>query len=103
MKIWLDDVRPAPDGYIWCHSVNEAKRLISKNPDSVTMVDLDHDLGDFAGDGGDGICLLDFLVEKNLFYKISLHTMNYVAMKNMIRILKRHSDNSNWSEWRCKC
>ena len=28
MKLWIDDVRPAPEGYIWCKSVNEAKRAI---------------------------------------------------------------------------
>ena len=28
MKIWVDDVRPAPDGYEWCKSVNDAKRKI---------------------------------------------------------------------------
>lgn len=28
MKIWLDDIRPAPNGYIHCHSVNEAIELI---------------------------------------------------------------------------
>ena len=28
MKLWIDDVRPAPEGYVWCKSVNEAKRVI---------------------------------------------------------------------------
>lgn len=28
MKIWIDDVRPAPEGYEWCKSVNDAKRKI---------------------------------------------------------------------------
>lgn len=28
MKIWLDDIRPAPKGYVWCKSVNIAKRTI---------------------------------------------------------------------------
>lgn len=27
MKIWLDDIRPAPKGYIWCKSVNNAKKV----------------------------------------------------------------------------
>ena len=31
MKIWLDDLREAPEGYILCRSVNEAKRLIEEN------------------------------------------------------------------------
>lgn len=28
MKIWIDDVRPAPDGYVWLRSVDEAKECI---------------------------------------------------------------------------
>lgn len=23
VNIWLDDIRPAPEGYIWCKSVNQ--------------------------------------------------------------------------------
>ena len=28
MKLWIDDIRPAPEGYIWVKSVNEAKEAI---------------------------------------------------------------------------
>ena len=28
MKLWIDDVRPAPEGYIWCKSVVHTKILI---------------------------------------------------------------------------
>ncbi len=28
MKIWVDDIRPAPKGYEWCKSVNETIKLI---------------------------------------------------------------------------
>lgn len=28
MKLWIDDVRPAPEGYEWIASVNEAKATI---------------------------------------------------------------------------
>ena len=34
MKIWLDDLRPAPAGFVWCRSVNEAKRLIAEQETS---------------------------------------------------------------------
>lgn len=30
MKLWIDDLRPAPEGYIWCKSVDEAKLEILK-------------------------------------------------------------------------
>ena len=28
MKLWIDDIRPAPNDYLWCKSVNEAKDCI---------------------------------------------------------------------------
>lgn len=32
MKLWIDDVRPAPEGYVWCKSVIDA-RCVIKHPD----------------------------------------------------------------------
>lgn len=68
MKIWLDDIRPAPEGYVWCKSVNIAKRTIESAEEPIVLIDCDHDLGDYAYDGGDGIKLLDWLVENKRFY-----------------------------------
>lgn len=33
MKLWVDDVRPAPKGYVWCNSVNveNMRRIIKRN------------------------------------------------------------------------
>lgn len=93
MKIWLDDIRPAPDGYEIAHSVNEAINLILKAENDgvrITAIDCDHDLGDYAMDGGDGIKLLDWLVERNTFYPIELHTANPVGRDNMARLIKRY-------------
>jgi hypothetical protein len=28
MKLWIDDVRPAPEGYVWFKTVNESKEMI---------------------------------------------------------------------------
>ena len=46
MKIWLDDLRPAPEGYVWCRSVNEAIRFIKSTEGEIELIDCDHDLGD---------------------------------------------------------
>ena len=51
MKIWLDDIRPAPEGYVWCKSVNIAKRTIESAEEPILLIDCDHDLGDYAYDG----------------------------------------------------
>jgi hypothetical protein len=90
IKIWIDDVRPAPKGYIWIRSVNEAKRFfnspIGKNR-IVALVDLDHDAGDFASFGGDYIRLLDWFEETGRNYPIRLHSMNPVGIQNMRRVI----------------
>lgn len=93
MKIWLDDIRPAPDGFVLAHSVNEAIEVIRKAEiDGVVieLIDCDHDLGDYFFDGGDGIKLLDWLCERQTFYPIALHTANPVGRANMLNLIRRH-------------
>lgn len=91
--IWLDDIREAPVGYFHCQSVNEAKKAIEKfekNNIYIVLLDLDHDLGDFYRDGGDGIELVKWLAETNRHYEIKLHTMNPVGRQNMQAIIDRY-------------
>lgn len=122
MKIWLDDLRPAPEGWQWELSVNEAiecivcaerhvesakgmiealkeaglpdshavkwKRWIAEN--TIEMISLDHDLGDQAHDGGDGIKLMDWLLERGTLYPLEFHTANPVGRANMERMYKRY-------------
>lgn len=93
VKIWIDDVREAPTGYVHCHSVNEAVKKIvecEKNNVVIDVIDCDHDLGDYAPDGGDGIKLIDWLAERKTYYPIELHTMNPVGRENMQREVERY-------------
>lgn len=102
MKIWIDDVRPAPNDYeyIWAKSVDEAKLEI-KNIEfyssvesgkwlAITLIDIDHDAGDYAEDGGDYIKLLDWLEETGRNYPIRIHSMNVVGRMNMLAICERN-------------
>ena len=93
IKIWLDDSRPAPGGFLWSHSVDEAKLLIETaegNSIKIDLIDCDHDLGMYAQLGGDGIKLLDWLAERETYYPITLHTMNPVGRENMQRLINRY-------------
>ena len=125
MKIWLDDVRPAPEGYVWCKSVNEAQENIMRTESRVSeimdvatrrlnaldlrayqsilkiasrrdieLIDIDHDAGDYASDGGDYIKLLDWLEETGRNYPIRIHSANAVGVENMRRIIERNG----WKE-----
>ena len=93
MKIWVDDLRPVPEGYEWAKSVNQAISLVEKaeaGGETVELLDLDHDLGDYYSDGGDAIKLLDWLAERCTFYPIRIHTANPVGRENMERMLSRY-------------
>lgn len=100
IKLWIDDVRPAPEGYWLAESVNSAKLAIQIVEDSnsltVELIDLDHDAGDYANDGGDYIKLLDWLEETGRNYPIRIHSMNSVGCANMRRIIERNG----WKEIR---
>ena len=102
MKLWIDDVRHAPEGYTWVKSVNEAKTEIKYTEgavyfgekDKIELIDIDHDAGDFASDGGDYIKLLDWLEETGRNYPIRIHSMNVIGAQNMRSIIERNG----WTE-----
>lgn len=106
MKLWIDDVRPAPEGYVWCKSVNDAKRKIEyceswlnsglKNliGFDIEVIDVDHDAGEYVYFGGDYIRLLDWLEETGRNYPIRIHSQNPVGVANMQRIIERNG----WKE-----
>ena len=101
MKLWIDDCRPAPEGYKWRKSVNAAKRFIKEmermnDPFKlapIEVIDIDHDAGDFASDGGDYIELLKWLEATKRNYPIHIHSMNVVGRMNMEAICRRN----NWT------
>ena len=103
MKIWVDDIRPAPDGYFLCKTTNEVISTIEMmefleelRPDRkiIELIDLDHDAGDFASDGGDYINILNWFEETGRNYPIHIHSMNVVGVENMRRIIERNG----WKE-----
>jgi hypothetical protein len=106
MRLWVDDVRPAPEGYILCKTVDSAKKMIeiygswvdSDNNivDYIELIDIDHDAGIYSRFGGDYIELLNWLEETGRNYPIHIHSMNVVGRENMRRIIQRNG----WKEIR---
>lgn len=93
VKIGVDDLRPVPQGYEGTKSVEETIALIEEIEESggeVELLDLDHDLGDYAQFGGDAIKILDYLAERETFYPIAIHTANPVGRANMERMIDRY-------------
>ena len=127
MKLWIDDVRPAPEGYVWFKSVEKVKHTIIASEKhieramqkgrqcflerdyagrdacyaharrwDIELIDIDHDAGDYACDGGDYIKLLDWLEETGRNYPIRIHSQNPVGVQNMRAIIERNG----WKEIR---
>ena len=107
MKLWIDDVRPAPVDYYWLKSVNQTKFFIEWQEAvcstylpgkagclEIELIDIDHDAGKYACDGGDYIKLLDWLEETGRNYPIRIHSMNVVGVQNMRAIIERNG----WTE-----
>lgn len=97
-SIYVDDMRLCPDGFDrHCYSVNETLNCIRKKyKEGVRqfMLDLDHDAGDMAIDGGDYINILKSLEDlqrsgkmKDCEFFIKIHTMNPVGRMNMKAIV----------------
>lgn len=97
MKIWVDDIRTEPEGYVRCKSTNDTISLISRTLNNclpIELIDLDHDAGDYASAGGDYVNILNWLEENNFLIPIRIHSMNPVGVQNMRNIIKRN----NWVE-----
>lgn len=105
LYLFLDDIRDAPMHRIaqqfqyFClpKSVEESKRYVIeaiKLGINEIWFDLDHDLGDYASQGGDAIKLVDWLVEefhdKNVIFKFHFHSMNPIGVQNMKNAVERY-------------
>ena len=117
MRLWLDDVRPAPEGYNWAKTVREAISLIvAYNRESdycwtqyidncwsrerlehflstwnIDVISCDNDLGEHETEG---YKLLDWLEATGRNYPIHIHTDNAVARERMRAIIERNG----WTE-----
>ena len=107
MKLWIDDVKPAPEGYVWCHSVYRAMKeiVIAENgiedafgivqaPQIIKVIDVDHDAGEYAQYGGHYIKLLEWLEETGRNYPIHIHSDNQINLLWMREIIERNG----WKE-----
>ena len=62
--------------------------------EDIELIDIDHDAGVYAFNGGDYIRLLDWLEETGRNYPIHIHSQNVVGVQNMRRIIERNG----WKE-----
>jgi hypothetical protein len=86
MKIYLDDLRSCPEGFVPAKNYEECINLLLTN--EVTIISLDHDLGQ----GKTGYDVAKFMVENNIFpEKIYIHSANPVGVDNIYQLLNHYA------------
>ena len=109
MKVWHDDIRPAPEGWVWARTNEQARELLENN--DVTTISLDHDLGldhvseqmieddpellFLAGNAEDtGLNLVNWMIEtNNVPETVIIHSWNPAGAAMMAN---RFRDSGHW-------
>lgn len=95
-KLWIDDVREAPKGWVWAKTSSQAMCILAttvNTPDFPLHISFDHDLG-----GDDTTIpvanLLEEMVEDGtlkVYFNWSVHSANPVGSKTLNTILEKVS------------
>ena len=90
IKVWLDDVRSAPDGWKCVQWTQEAIELLARG--NVSHISLDHDLGDDTrGTGYDVLLWIEQATMVGGFVPpvITVHSANVSARQKMIAAIAK--------------
>lgn len=108
LRVWLDDMRPAPQGWLWVKTCNALVDVLKNRIESVAEVSLDHDLADEhytmeAGSGysgGDpyagarektGYDACVWMAENNVWPPlIRIHSASSVGRQRMMGVIMRY-------------
>lgn len=90
MKLWLDDVRPAPEGWVWCKTAREAKRVIADDDrNELEEISFDHDLGS-SRTGYDVATFIEALAASGMMRRLkwTVHSANPVGRRQIEAAMK---------------
>lgn len=88
MKIFLDDVRQEPLGWVRTYTAQETIQLLKNPHNNIDEISLDHDLGDDE-QYGTGMTVVKWIEEETFSNSdfippvIRIHSANPVGIKNM--------------------
>lgn len=86
MKIWLDDIRKPPNGWLYFKTVPELIKFYERNHNEIKIISLDHDLGEDTPTGYKFITWLEEKIFNGVYNKIpeiKVHSDNPVGRKKM--------------------
>lgn len=93
MKLWLDDVRPPPDGWVWVKSAPDAYVHLDKYWYDIEEVSLDHDLGD-PNPRVTGKEVASYIGNRHRrkprpLFPMHCHSMNPVGKERILKVYER--------------
>lgn len=100
MKLWVDDIVKAPEGWAWCRSVSGAKIFIEtyekKDKDPLTVISVDTDAGCWKDIGGNYIQLLKWLETTGRNYRVEIHAKDYQNDSEVIKEMQEIIQRNGW-------
>lgn len=96
MRIFIDDIRDPPEGWVLCRSIEEAKVFVMDESLMIDAISFDNDLGDGQPEG---YTLLDQIEEmvfsgdsRFRYTSFKVHSANPVATRRMVSTIIRIYD-----------
>ena len=94
MKIWLDDLREAPEGYVWVKNYEKFYYFLTQSAAKIEHISFDHDLGDNVPTGYDCAKLIEIGAYEGSIPRLTwnIHSANPSGEKN-IRLALEQAEN----------
>jgi hypothetical protein len=95
MKVWLDDIRIPPDGWIWAKNADEFSVLLFTR--YISEISFDHDIASFT-DTGDEVtgytclCWVEKMIMNDPNFpipKMYVHSANPVGRQKMQKVIDK--------------
>lgn len=99
MKVWLDDVRDMPPEFD-IHIRTAATAIKALKSGGVTLISLDHDLGDENAETGYDVAkYIEEAAYKKMLapLEVEIHSANAAGRKNIERAIQRAME--FWKDW----
>lgn len=88
MRVYLDDIREAPNGWTKITNYSDLIEFLEDYKDEIKEISLDHDLGEEKT----GYDACKWMVENEYWIPIiRIHSANVVGIKNMYQLLDRYA------------
>ncbi len=101
MKLWLDDIRPAPNGWFWSPNAEDAMNILRAFREEITHMSFDHDLGDTSIPEKTGYTVALWMAEHEIWptEECTVHSANPVGARRIQGVIDRYGPYDKPCRW----